>query len=767
MAKLTLNTIGSRYGSIDALNDNFNAIEAAIENTLSRDGTSPNALNTALDMNGNPILNASTISASSLILGGQTLEPGDAVSAATVQVFEFTATAGQTSFSVSPLTPTASNLLMEVNGLSLPTSSLVTSGSTLSFPALTLGDEAVVKVFTRDIGGLSALITNSNVATNAAIASSKLAFTQAGTGALARTVQDKLLESICVFDFMTAAQIADVRANTASLDVSSAVTSAIVASVGKSLYFPAGTYSIRTSLELNSVRSNMRLYGEGAGTVLKLDTGATDAVLMLRQASNIDIEYMKIDGNGTLMTHANSRCVRLDRAATNIKFNNVWFYNGYEDNVACFYTNTFGPVNTVNFTDCKFDTTVKSTSHNLRLWRTENITVQGCYFTNWVDDAIQVNFGSPPQVSVIGGLVVDSCYFQNVNSDLFAIEMIAGDISNDDHFYRIKNVVISNNIFDANNKATLGASGISGWADNVSITGNTWRRSNSGTWRQGIEAAGNYWTISSNVLDDSSIVVSAANDTASNPISGYGYVVTGNSVTVNGGSTKYAIFAGGSGRFDGLIISNNRLSLFGLTGPNSGAMILGTYGATGIVKNAKITNNLLSHDTVVAAVDGIQFSGLVGSENIDISQNTLLNFTEGVSTAASSTASDVTINSNIFRGCTTNISLLGTVTARVAGNTYSSAFAYVSADRGDASVTIVPGVDASTQVFNTPLSTNRTITLSTTNAFTGATFKVVRQAAATGASTLSVGGLKTLAVGQWAIIEYGNGAWFLSSFGSL
>jgi hypothetical protein len=180
-----------------------------------------------------------------------------------------------------------------------------------------------------------------------------------------------------------------------------------------------------------------------------------------------------------------------------------------------------------------------------------------------VYDAIQINFFSP---AVIGGLVVDSCYFQNVASDLFAIEAVAGDISNDDHFYRIKNVVISNNIFDANNKATLGASGISGWADNVSIIGNTWRRSASGSWRQGIEAAGNYWTISSNVLDDSAIVVSSHNDTASNPVSGYGYVVTGNSVTVNGGSTKYAIYAGGSGRFDGLLISNNRVSLFGLTG---------------------------------------------------------------------------------------------------------------------------------------------------------------------------------------------------------
>jgi hypothetical protein len=57
MAKLTLNTIGSRYGSIDALNDNFDIIEQAFENTLSRDGTGPNTLEATLDANSQRIVN--------------------------------------------------------------------------------------------------------------------------------------------------------------------------------------------------------------------------------------------------------------------------------------------------------------------------------------------------------------------------------------------------------------------------------------------------------------------------------------------------------------------------------------------------------------------------------------------------------------------------------------------------------------------------------------------------------------------------------------
>ena len=66
MAKLTLNNIGSRYGSIDALNDNSDLIEAALENTLSRDGTGPNNMEADLDMDSNSILNADTVFADKL-----------------------------------------------------------------------------------------------------------------------------------------------------------------------------------------------------------------------------------------------------------------------------------------------------------------------------------------------------------------------------------------------------------------------------------------------------------------------------------------------------------------------------------------------------------------------------------------------------------------------------------------------------------------------------------------------------------------------------
>jgi hypothetical protein len=57
MAKVTLTTLTSRYGSIDALNDNFDAITLALDNTLSRDGTIPNDLEANIDANSYRIIN--------------------------------------------------------------------------------------------------------------------------------------------------------------------------------------------------------------------------------------------------------------------------------------------------------------------------------------------------------------------------------------------------------------------------------------------------------------------------------------------------------------------------------------------------------------------------------------------------------------------------------------------------------------------------------------------------------------------------------------
>ena len=69
MAKLVLNDIAGLTADV-ALNSNFTAIEAAIENTLSRDGTSPNPMGADLDMNSYDLNNVSVLRTTQFFLNG-------------------------------------------------------------------------------------------------------------------------------------------------------------------------------------------------------------------------------------------------------------------------------------------------------------------------------------------------------------------------------------------------------------------------------------------------------------------------------------------------------------------------------------------------------------------------------------------------------------------------------------------------------------------------------------------------------------------------
>ncbi len=69
--KPTVNLIGSGYASKDLLNNNFEELRDAFDNTLSLDGSTPNAMGADLDMNSNDILNVGSITANALSVDGK------------------------------------------------------------------------------------------------------------------------------------------------------------------------------------------------------------------------------------------------------------------------------------------------------------------------------------------------------------------------------------------------------------------------------------------------------------------------------------------------------------------------------------------------------------------------------------------------------------------------------------------------------------------------------------------------------------------------
>lgn len=85
----------------------------------------------------------------------------------------------------------------------------------------------------------------------------------------------------------------------------------------------------------------------------------------------------------------------------------------------------------------------------------------------------------------------------------------------------------------------------------------------------------------------------------------------------------------------------------------------------------------------------------------------------------------------------------------------------------DAAFTLTTITNAPNVRHTGTLTANRAVTLSTTNAFRGAKFRITRTGG--GAFTLDVGTgpLKSLATNTWAEIEYDGTAWYLAAYGAL
>lgn len=88
---------------------------------------------------------------------------------------------------------------------------------------------------------------------------------------------------------------------------------------------------------------------------------------------------------------------------------------------------------------------------------------------------------------------------------------------------------------------------------------------------------------------------------------------------------------------------------------------------------------------------------------------------------------------------------------------------------GDVNKTLTIDTDPLTQIWNTELTSNRTVTLSTSNAVYGDRFTIYRNATTPGSFTLDVGGLQTIPadVNGVAVVEYNGAAWRLVTYYTL
>lgn len=172
MPKLSTPSVAGGYATVDAVNANFDAVDAAIENTLSRDGTSPNAMAAPLDMNSNRIINLPAPVAGS-----------DAARLTDVQA----ALSGTPTAAMVPFTPVSTIAANNVQA------ALAEVASDLA--AVSAGQGASL-VGIQDVGNYFAGTTVEAAlqalgAGGTSVTAANVSWTQAGTGAVLRNVDAK------------------------------------------------------------------------------------------------------------------------------------------------------------------------------------------------------------------------------------------------------------------------------------------------------------------------------------------------------------------------------------------------------------------------------------------------------------------------------------------------------------------------------------------------------------------------------------------------
>lgn len=478
-------------------------------------------------------------------------------------------------------------------------------------------------------------------------------FLQSGRGTIASNAQSKFQERKSVFDYMTAAQIADVRAGTKSLDVTTPLQTAITqncTAAGLGLDWPDGNYKITAALTIPA-SAGWKFKGTSRlGTIITQDTSNTPIFKFTSDLTHSwEVCDMKFD-----YTNA--------QASTNTAACPFYFVGGVS--TLNFYNWTAQRLNFNNCCDCfGADSTTKFAVWGYAI---RDITVQG---------TVSRSLGTlVPSVSV--GMPNGS-----VNHAYVLATTMVGPIWNTDG---AENAEMDN--IEINN-ALLGP--------------------------QILKDTG------SCSYDIGSLKVETGTYNATNPL----FLTSNGSIQIRRLSLK-------------------SLTIDASTGGNPYILSCASGGAT--TSYAKVHLLDVSGNTISAGTYYV-FGGMgAGGPFGEINQ-----VVGGLSTGmlltnlgAATTAEGVKVNSWNERR--------------------------LSADKGDADYTVTIG-DPTIIYYNTPLTAGRTVTLPATtgsNAFNGLTYRVVRTASATGASTLTVGS-KTLTAGQSIDVTYHRLAWIETNLSSL
>jgi hypothetical protein len=374
--KPTITTVSSGYQGTATINDNFQKLRDAFDNTLSRDGSTPNFMDADLDMNGNDIINVGSVNGNAILtvttgdaryvnvtgdtmtgslttpslytnglyINGNPVLPSTLTYNGIVKEFQV-ATSGQTVFTLTGIsyTPGINNLSVYVDGVYQKPSNYTETSSTVVTFSVGLHVGAIVDFVVLGINSLGGTADAVN-----------LTYTAPGTGTVSQTIYSKLSEVISVKDF---GAVGDGVANDGpALQLAfqhAALTGLALSFVGGKTYL-CDLNTISVTLQENK---SLTLYGNNA--LLKQRTantsvGGNPALITVTSASalstttTVSIHNLNFDGSIQPVDWAGSsvgtgsNAVKLSDIAVvsmdGCKANKFWFSSVFQF-LKCRYVN--------------------------------------------------------------------------------------------------------------------------------------------------------------------------------------------------------------------------------------------------------------------------------------------------------------------------------------------------------------------------------------------------------------------------------------------
>lgn len=356
--------------------------------------------------------------------------------------------------------------------------------------------------------------------------SSLIGYTQGGTGAVPTTVQTKLRESVSVFDFLSAAEKADVLAGAFLIDVSASVQRALDSAYR--IYFPAGGYFCGNL----QPGANRVIYGDGFNSIFKQSTSTGGRGVFFQNSGSASTQInglvlRDIQVLGTVATDGFAQFVHAIslNGVKNVLIDNVYVTGFRGDGIYIGSGDAAGQErhNTnVIIQNCTIDGVNNDNRNGISVIDGDKITISNCNFINCTRSNMPGAIDFEPDAvayAVIKNAKVVGNTFKNCGGNVAHIGFYLAATT---YTVAPENIVIHGNQFDGgvlNLIAVLLPPAGYSTPTNLSIVGNT------GDGNQGVYVAGiNGGSISNNVFNLSGLnyVGFSATDVIKN------FTVTGN-----------------------------------------------------------------------------------------------------------------------------------------------------------------------------------------------------------------------------------------------